>query len=450
MSKEIRVKRGADIKISGSADRVYSNVSVVKKYSVKPTDFHLLIPKMYVKQGDRVLAGDVLFYDKNQMDIKFTAPVSGVVSEIVRGEKRKILDVVIEADEDIEYRSFEKRNLADVNRQDIIQDMLSSGLWPFVRQRPFATIANPTDMPKAIFISTFDSAPLAPDNDFIFHGEGDLFQLGLDLITQLCHGTTHLNLDGNSNAPKVFSNAKGVQINKIYGPHPSGNVGVQIHHINPINKGDIVWYIAPQDVVTIARFFRDSKYDASKIIALTGSKVRKARYYRVIQGASISKLIENNLIEGDKRFISGNPLTGDLIKEDGYIGFYHFQVTIIPEGKYSELFGWLLPGFHKYSLSRTFFSWLNSKKEYDLDANTHGEERAFVVTGQYENYVPMDIYPVHLIKAILIQDIELMENLGIYEVDPEDFAICEFACTSKIPVQSIVRSGLDLIKKECD
>ena len=445
----IKLSKGADVKLKGVADRVYSNTILSTFYAVKPTDFHLLTPKMLVKVGDIVAAGDVIFCDKNSMEVKFSSPVSGVVSDIVRGEKRKILEVVIKADSDLKYKQFNRRDLGQLNHDIIVNDLLASGLWPLIRQRPFSTIANFQDKPKAIFISAFDSSPLAPDNDFIFHGDSDLFQLGLDIVTQLCSGTTHLNLDGNSNAAKVFRNAQGVQINQIYGPHPSGNIGVQIHHIDPINKGDIVWYLAPQDVMMIARFFRDGKYDASKIIALTGSKVQKPRYYRVIQGMSVDNILKNNLIEGNCRVISGNVLTGSKIKTTGYLGFYDFQICVIPEGDYSEFFGWLLPGFHKYSLSRTFFSWLSTKKEYILDSNTHGEERAFVITGQYEKYMPIDIFPVQLIKSILIEDIELMENLGIYEVDPEDFALCEFSCTSKIPVQSIVRRGLDIIKKEC-
>ena len=446
---DVKINRGADIKVKGVADRVYANVSPSKYYAVKPIDFHLLVPKMMVKEGDYVKAGDILFVDKNSEHIKFSSPVSGSVTAIVRGNKRRILEVVVEADQEINYKKFETRDLASLNREVIIKDLLESGLWPMIRQRPFSTVADPQDMPKAIFISAFDSAPLAPDNDFIFHGDNDLFQLGLDIISQLCTGTTHLNLDGNSNPAKVFNEAQGVQINRIYGPHPSGNIGVQIHHIDPINKGDVVWYLSPQHIVTIARFFKDAKYDASKIIALTGSKVQKTRYYRVIQGASIDALVENNLFEGEKRFISGNILTGRKIHQNGYLGFYDDQISVIPEGSYSEFMGWLLPGFGKYSFSRTFFSWLSSKKEYDLDSNTHGEERAFVMTGQYEAYFPIDVYPVHLIKSILIEDIEQMENLGIYEVDPEDFALCEFACTSKVPVQSIIRKGLDLIKKEC-
>ena len=446
---DIKISKGADIKIKGVADRVYANISKSKFYALKPTDFHLLIPKMAVKVGDQVKAGDHLFFDKNNEGIKFSSPVSGVVSDIVRGAKRKIMEVVLQPDEEIVYKQFEKRSLDEINRKEIIQDMLDAGLWPFIRQRPFSTIADPNDNPKSIFISGFDSSPLAPDNDFIFHGDKDLFQIGLNIISKLCEGTTHLNLDGNSNSSQSFRNAKGVQINNIYGPHPAGNVGVQIHHIDPINKGDVVWYLSPQDVVTIARFFKDGKYDASRIIALTGSRVKKTRYYRILQGMSISEIIKDNLLEGDIRFISGNVLTGSRINEDGYIGFYDFQISVIPEGSYSEFFGWLLPGFQKYSLSKTFFSWLSNKKEYDLDSNTHGEERAYVVTGQYESYMPIDVFPVQLVKAILIEDIELMENLGIYEVDSEDFALCEYVCTSKVPVQSIIRRGLDIIKKEC-
>ena len=445
---DVKISKGANIKIKGSADRVYANHTEPEFYALKPTDFHSLIPKMVVKEGDYVMAGDVLFKDKKNEKIKFTSPVSGHVLEIKRGEKRKILEVRLKSDNEIKYKKFNLPAPDELKRQDIIDFMLDSGLWPFIRQRPFSTIADPSQQPKAIFISAFDSAPLAPDNDFIFHGDNGLFQFGLDIITQLCNGVTHLNLDGNSNSNKVFREAKGVQINNIFGPHPSGNIGVQIHHIDPINKGDVVWYLSPQDVLTIGRCFRDKKYDVSKIIALTGPKVLKPRYYKVISGSSIKGLVSENTSKDQKRFISGNVLTGQRIESDGFLGFYDSQITVIKEGNYSEFFGWLLPGFNKYSLSRTFFSWLNSKKEYDLDSNTHGEERAYVVTGQYESYMPIDIFPVQLIKAILIEDIELMENLGIYEVDPEDFALCEYSCTSKIPVQSIVRKGLDIIQKE--
>ena len=449
MSKDIRIKKGVSIKLAGSADRVYANIPASEYYVVKPSDFTGLTPKLMVKVGDKVQAGSSLFFDKENPSVIITSPVSGDISEIRRGEKRKILSVVIKADAEITYKEFSKAEAKEVSREQIIQQMLAAGVWPFVRQRPYAVIANPADMPKAVFISAFDTAPLSCDSDFVLHGMEKEFQAGLDIVTKLTEGTTHLNLDGNSNSSSVFTSAKNVQINNVSGPHPAGNIGVQIHHIDPINKGEVVWYMYPQDVIAIGRLFSQGKYDATRLIALAGSQVQKPRYYRSMQGASITSMTNGNIKDGDNRFISGNVLTGNHIAEDGYLGFYHNEISVIPEGKEQDFLGWLLPGFTKFSLSRTFFSWINPKKEFAISANMNGEERAYVVTGQYENVLPMDLYPQHLIKAIMIGDIELMENLGIYEVVEEDFALCEFSCTSKIPVQEILREGLDLVRKEC-
>ena len=449
MSKDIRIKKGVNINLKGSAERVYASIPQAECFVVKPSDFKGLTPKLSVKAGDKVQAGSSLFYDKENPSIKITSPVSGEVTEIRRGEKRKILEVVIKADAEISFIEFPKADAKDLSREQIITQMLDAGLWPFVRQRPYAVIANPNDMPKAIFISAFDSAPLACDSDFVLHGMEKEFQTGLDIVTKLTEGKTHLNIDGNANSSSVFTSAKNVQINNVSGVHPAGNVGIQIHHIDPINKGEVVWYMYPQDIIAIGRLFSEGKYDATRLIALAGSQVEKPRYYRTMQGASISSMIENNIKEGDNRFISGNVLTGTKISKNGNLGFYHNEISVIPEGKEQDFLGWLLPSLNKYSLSRTFFSWLNPKKEYSISANMNGEERAYVVTGQYENVLPMDLHPQHLIKAIMIGDIELMENLGIYEVAEEDFALCEFACTSKMPVQEILRDGLDLVRKEC-
>ena len=449
MSKDIRIKKGVSIKLTGSAERVYANIPASEYYVVKPSDFTGLTPKLTVKVGDKVQAGSSLFFDKENPSVIFASPVSGEVSEIRRGEKRKILSVVVKADAEITYKEFSKAEAKNLSREQIIEQMLAAGVWPFVRQRPFAVIANPVDMPKAVFISAFDSAPLACDSDFVLHGMKKEFQAGLDIVTKLTEGTTHLNIDGNSNSSEVFTNAKGVQINKISGPHPAGNVGIQIHHIDPINKGEVVWYMYPQDVIAIGRLFSEGKYDATRLVALAGSQVEKPRYYRSMQGAAITTMTEGNIKEGDNRFINGNVLTGTHIAADGNLGFYNNEISVIPEGKEQDFLGWLLPGFSKFSLSRTFFSWINPKKEYAISANMNGEERAYVVTGQYEKVLPMDVYPQHLIKAIMIGDIDLMENLGIYEVAEEDFALCEFACTSKMPVQEILREGLDLVRKEC-
>ena len=448
MSKEIRLKKGLNINLLGEADKVYASVKPTDKYVVKPTDFHGLTPKLAVKVGEKVKAGTTLFFDKYNDKVNFSAPVSGEVIDIVRGPKRKILEVVLKADEVIEYEHFISDTAKSISREQIIDTMLKAGIWPFVRQKPYDIVANPTDMPKAIFISAFNSAPLTIDNDFALYGMDELFQKGLDYITQLSSGKTHLNIDGNTNSSTVFTGAKGVEINKISGAHPAGNVGIQVHHIDPINKGEVVWYLQPQDVIAIARLFTEGKYDVSRIVALAGSQVKKARYYRTIAGATIANLLVDNLNEGDNRIISGDILTGQHIDVNGTLGFYHTTITVIEEGKEQEFLGWILPGLHKFSASKTFLSWLTPSKKYTLNANMHGEERAYVMTGEYEKVLPMDIFPAHLIKACMIEDIELMENLGIYEVSPEDLALCEFVCTSKIEVQSIIRHALDLVRKE--
>ena len=448
MSKEIRLKKGLNINLLGEADKVYASVKPTERYVVKPTDFHGLTPKLAVKVGDKVKAGTTLFFDKYNDKVNFSAPVSGEVIDIVRGAKRKILEVVLKADEVIEYEHFISDTAKSISREQIIDTMLKAGIWPSVRQKPYDIVANPTDMPKAIFISAFNSAPLTIDNDFALYGMDELFQKGLDYITQLSSGKTHLNIDGNTNSSTVFTGAKGVVINKICGAHPAGNVGIQVHHIDPINKGEVVWCLQPQDVIAIARLFTEGKYDVSRIVALAGSQVKKPKYYRTIAGATIANLLFDNINEGDNRIISGDILTGKHIDVDGALGFYDTTITVIEEGKEQEFLGWILPGLHKFSASKTFLSWLNPSKKYTLNANMHGEERAYVMTGEYEKVLPMDIFPAHLIKACMIEDIELMENLGIYEVSPEDFALCEFVCTSKIEVQTIIRNALELVRKE--
>jgi len=451
MSKEIRLKKGLTINLVGDADKVYASAKPTEKtyrYVIKPTDFHGLTPKLILKVGDKVKAGSPIFIDKYNDKINFCSGVSGEVVDIIRGEKRRILEIVIQADIEINYKDLTISNSDSLSREQIIDHMLKGGVWPFIRQKPYDIIANPLDIPKAIFISSFKSAPLSIDNDFALYGMDDLFQKGLDYIVKLTKGKTHLNIDGNTNPSNVFIGAKGVQINKISGPHPSGNVGIQIHHIDPINKGDIVWYLEPQDVLAIAKLFVEGKYDVSRIVALGGSQVSKPRYYRTISGAPVANLLIDNLKEGENRIISGDVFTGNKIHMDGNLGFYDTELVVIEEGKQQEFLGWLMPGLNKFSASRTFLSWLLVNKKYTINANMHGEERAYVMTGEYEKVLPMDIYPTQLIKAIMIEDIEQMENLGIYEVAPEDLALCEFVCTSKMEVQSIIRYGLDLVRKE--
>lgn len=449
MSKHIKIRKGVNIKLVGEAEKVLVNAESPEIFTIKPSDFHGLTPKMLVKEGAEVKAGTILFFDKHREKIKYTSPVSGEIVEINRGEKRRILGVKILADKEIRYEDFGAANPNDLSREQIIEKLLESGIWPFIRQRPYSVVANPDDMPKSIFISAFNSAPLAPDNDFILHGHGELFQLGLDAVAKLTEGAVHLNVHADLKSSGVFTNSKNAQINEISGPHPSGNVGVQIHHIDPLNKGEKIWYLDPQNVLTIGALFKNGTLDATRVLTLCGSETEKPKYFKTVWGACTKNILAENVNEGNNRIICGNVLTGTKISSEGYLGFYDDQITVIPEGDEPEFMGWLSPGFDKFSMSRTFFSWLMPNKSYALNTGMHGEERAFVLTGQYEKVFPMDIYPVHLLKAMIVEDVELMENLGIYEVAPEDFALCEYACTSKINVQQIVREGLDLVQTEC-
>jgi Na+-transporting NADH:ubiquinone oxidoreductase subunit A len=448
MSKVIKIRKGLNIRLKGKAEKIIVKSEKSDLYAIKPIDFLNIRPKLTVKVGDSVKAGTVLFFNKYMPEVLFTSPVSGTVKSINRAERREIQEVVIEPDLEIKYETFTKADPKTLNREQVVENMLKSGLWPMIRQRPYGIIANPKDQPKSIFISAFDTSPLAPDYDFIVQGNNEDFQVGIDALSKLTDGKIHLNVNADYPPSDVFTKTRNVQINQFTGPHPAGNVGVQIHHLDPVHKNQVVWTVNAQDVINLGRLFNKGIYDASRIIALTGSEVLNPRYFKTMIGASVKKLIEKNVQEGNLRYISGNPLTGKKIPFDGYIGFYDSQITVLPEGDYYEFLGWGMPGFNKFSASRSFFSWINTDREYLVDTNYHGGERAYVITGQYEKVLPMDILPVHLIKSIMVEDIDRMENLGIYEVVEEDFALCEFVCTSKTEVQSIIRKGIDLMIKE--
>jgi Na+-transporting NADH:ubiquinone oxidoreductase subunit A len=450
MSETITIKKGLDINLAGEAEKTINEIEA-GLYAIKPTDFVGVFPKLLVQEGDKVKAGTLLFYDKYRDNIKFASPVSGTVKEIKRGAKRVLLEIKIEADTIQEYVDFGAIDPNKLDSAKVVEKMLSSGVWPVIRQRPYTVVANPNLDPKAIFISAFDTNPLAPDYDFIVHGHGEAFQAGLDALKKLTSGKIHLNLPAGITTSKVFTNSKNVQINYVKGPNPAGNVGTQINKIDPINKGEVVWHLRPQEVLTIGRLFLEGKFNAERVVALSGSEVLKPQYFKTKIGASISGMVKNNIKDGKLRFISGNALTGRKIEKDGFVGFYDSQVTVLPEGDYYEFVGWALPGFGKFSFSKSFPIFLNGKsKKFRLDTNYHGGERAFVMTGMYEKVFPFDIYPMQLLKAIMTEDIDGMENLGIYEVDEEDFALCEFIDTSKTEMQAIVRKGLDMMRKEME
>lgn len=451
MSNVIKIKRGVDIKLVGEPEKEFAPALPIETAALKPDDFHGVRMKLTARDGDEVKAGTPLFYSRDNEQIKFCSPVSGEVAQVVRGAKRKILEVRVLADKETRYEDFGAADPASLDREEIVSKLTASGCWPFIRQRPYNIIADTEKQPKAIFISGFDSAPLAPDMGLLLDGQEEEFQTGINALSQLTSGKIHLGLNANETPPKIFTEAKGVNITRYDGPHPAGVVGVQIAKIDPINKGETVWTLTPEHVVIIGRLFLTGKFDARINIALTGSEMKDKKYHQTILGASVKHFVENNITEGNNRIITGNVLTGTKISEEGYLGCFERQVTVIPEGDEPELFGWLIPKPDKFSISRTLPSWFMRKLgdvRYKLDTNKHGERRAFVVTGEYEKVFPFDIYPVQLLKSIITKDLDNMENLGIYEVVEEDFALCEVVCTSKMPVQNIVREGLDMMKKE--
>lgn len=442
MPKKITIKKGLDIPLKGMAIHQIED-SKSSLFSIKPTDFIGVSPKLLVKIGDVVHVGSPLFYSKSNELIKFTSPVSGSILDIKRGEKRVIQEIIIKKEGS--NKQFEALSPAWDSKETAISSLLESGLWPMIRQRPYHIIANPGDSPKAIFISGFDSSPLAPDYEYLTKDKTDAIQVAINVISKFTTGQIYLSLRDETSHLNKLAN---LNINYFKGPHPSGNVGTQIHHINPINKGETVWTINLLDLIILGNYISTGILDFSKTIALSGPSVKEPKYYQITAGESIESIVSNNLNDDNSRFISGNVLTGTKIDKSGFLSFYDHQLTVIPEGDYYEFMGWIAPGFDKYSLSRTFFSWLTPKKKYTLDTNYHGELRNFVVTGQYEKVFPWDIMPVQLLKAIIIKDIEMMENLGIYEVAEEDFALCEYVCTSKIESQQLIRTGIELIQKE--
>ncbi|MHC1703048.1 MAG: Na(+)-translocating NADH-quinone reductase subunit A [Tenuifilaceae bacterium] len=444
----IKIKKGLNIPLKGSPTKNIESSFHSRTFAVKPSDFIGFQPKLLVKPGDRVLAGTPVFYHKLNEKIVITSPVSGEVIDIVRGDKRVIQEVRIKSDESPSYKQFKEGNQIPTNKDEIKSLLLISGLWAFIRQRPYDVIPNPESTPRDIYISTFDSSPLAPDYSFILKGQEEFIQVAIDALAKLTEGKVHIGIDSNANDKSIFENIKNVEKYYFSGPHPAGNVGVQIHHTKPINKGDVVWYVNIQDLVSIGKLMLKGIFDSSRIVAVTGPEVNNPVYVKTYIGACIDGMFTVKSDLSLLRFISGNVLTGTKISHDGYLGFYNHQITVIPEGKYFEFFGWALPGLKKFSSTRTFLSNLIPTANYKLDANYHGGERAFVMAGQYEKVFPFDIYPVYLLKAILANNIDGMEELGIYEVSSEDFALCDFVCTSKIEAQEIVKNGLEMLRKE--
>lgn len=451
----INLKQGFDIYLMGGAVENEKIESVrTSTYALKPKDFIGMspIPKVVVAEGTSVKAGDTLFYDKKRPEIKYAAPVSGEMLAIQRGEQRSINEVVILADKDIEYRQYNVPNLATVSREDLVAFLLDSGAWPFIRQRPFDIVADFNKIPKSIFVTTFDTAPLAPSFNLTVKGKEAEFQKGLDVLAKLSGSVVHLGLDARGKKPAdAFLNAKGVVKHWFKGAHPAGNVGVHIHHIDPVNSGETVWHLDPHGVLVIGTLFTKGIFDTERVIALTGYEMPNPRYIKAHQGICVEKLVAGvKFQEQDKkltRLVSGDPLTGKEITTAGFLGFFDDQLMTIAEGDYYELFGWLIPRTGHPTQNKTFAG-AGTTAVYKADTQQNGEHRAFVVSGEYESVLPMDIYPQYLLRAIQANDFEKMEGLGILELGEEDVALCEYVCTSKHPVQKTLRKGLEAIRQQ--
>lgn len=448
MANVIKLRKGLDINLKGKAAKQKFSVKAAAQYALVPDDFVGMTPKVVVREGDKVKAGDALFVNKKQTDVKFASPVSGVVQAVVRGDRRKVLRVVVEADKDQQYVDFGQKQVASLDGDAVVKALLEAGLFGYINQLPYAVSTTPDQKPRAVFVSALRDMPLAGDFEYELQGNEEDFQTGLTALSKVapvCLGI------GAKQTSKALTGAKDVEVNVFDGPCPAGNVGVQVNNIAPVNKGEVVWTVDPTAVIFFGRLFRTGKVDLRRLVAVAGSEITKPEYAEVLVGQPIADLLEGKLAAKDHvRIINGNPLTGRKATMDDFVGGHTSEITVIPEGdNVDEMLGWILPRTNDFSVSRSYLSWLFGKnKEYALDARVKGGERHMIMSGEYDKVLPMDIYAEYLIKAIIAGDIDRMEQLGIYEVAPEDFAVAEFVDSSKLELQHIVRQGLDMLRKE--
>ncbi|MDR0542651.1 MAG: Na(+)-translocating NADH-quinone reductase subunit A [Dysgonamonadaceae bacterium] len=456
MVQIIKIKKGLDIPLKGMSREITKQTIRSQYYTLFPDDYTGFIPKVSVKQGDKVLAGSPVMYDKNHPELKIVSPASGVVEAVNRGEKRKLQSIVVRSDDETQAVNFGKREANAASPETIKEALADAGILALFRQRPYDRVVNPADTPRDIFVSRFSTAPLAPNMDFVLKDQEGDFQTGLTVLAQLTGGNVYVGVrPGGSKTCVVPKSIQNIRHVAFEGPHPAGNVGVQINHIKPVNKGEVVWTVQPQDVVIIGRFFNKGIVDMTRLVAFSGSEVNEGdrAYYPMLPGASVGKLVKSSVTEHiGLRYISGNVLTGTRIACDGSLHVNDNQITVIPEGdEIHELLGWIMPRPNQFSVSRTYPAFLLEKlsgRRYDMDARVKGGRRAMIMSNEWEKVFPMDVLPEFLIRAILARDIDKMENLGIYEVAPEDFALCEFVDTSKMELQAIVREGLNWLYKE--
>ena len=447
MANVIKLRKGLDINLKGKANFETIRRIDCSEIALVPDSFGGVTPKVIVREDDCVKAGEALFVDKKYPEMKFASPVSGIVKAVVRGDRRKVLYVKVKADETQQFVDFGIKDIEKLDGRAIKEALLASGLFSFIQQLPYAVTTTSDTMPKAIFVSAFRDMPLASDFEVELEGNEKDFQTGLTALSKI--QKTYLGLSVHQTASALV-NAKDVEINVFDGKCPAGNVGVQVNHIDPINKGEVVWTIDPAAVIFFGRLFNTGKVDLRRVIAVAGSEVNNPSYAEILIGTPLSKVLDGQLKSTEHvRILNGNPLTGRKPTLEDFVGAHTSEVTVIPEGDdVNEFLGWILPRTNLFSVSKSYFSWLMGKKTYNLDARIKGGERHMIMSGEYDKVLPMEIYGEYLIKAIIAEDIDKMEQLGIYEVSPEDFAVAEFVDSSKLELQKIVRNGLDMLRKE--
>ena len=445
MANVIKLRKGLDIHLQGRAEEKKIQLKSNGKYALVPDDFEGVTPKVVVREGDKVKAGDALFVNKQYPEVKFASPVSGTVREVVRGERRKVLCVKVDADSQQEFVDFGRKDVGKLTGEQVINALLEAGIFGYINQLPYAVSTNPETKPKAIFVSALRDKPLAADFEFEVKGQEQDFQTGLTALSKIAK--TYLGVGAGS----ALTGVKDVEVTVFEGKCPAGNVGVQVNNIDPVNKGEVVWTIGdPTVVLFIGRLFSTGKVNLTRTVALCGSEVSSPAYVDMLVGEELSTLLSNSYDASKSvRIINGNVLTGKPTTKEGFLGAHTSEITVIPEGDDAdEMLGWILPRLKQFSVNRSYFSWLCGKKDYALDARIKGGERHIIMSGEYDRVLPMDIYGEYLIKAIITGDIDRQEALGIYEVSPEDFALAEFVDSSKLELQRIVREGLNLLRKE--
>lgn len=449
MERLYKIRKGLDLNLKGEAAMKMQPLELAETYAISPTDFTGVVPRLSVKEGEHVQAGDALFIDKATERIKFVSPVSGEVVAIVRGERRKLLDIVIKADKQQSYKEFGAVDADAMNGEDVLNLLLESGLFAFFMQRPYDVVASPADKPKAIFVSAFSKMPLAADFSFVVKGHEGAFKSGLNLLSKLAK--VHLGICPEQEGAS-FIPTKNVEVSVFSGPNPAGNVGVQINHVSPVNKGEVVWTLDPNVVVMIGHLLETGHVDLTRRVAVAGSLVSAPQYVETKIGTPLKHVLKGltDVSNVHARIINGNPLVGKKSSSEGFLGAFSKEICVIPEGDdVHEAFGWIAPRFKDFSTNHSYFSWLFGKsRKYDLDCRIKGGQRHMIMSCEYESVFPMDIYPSYLVKAIITGDIDKQEDLGIYEVAPEDFAVAEFVDSSKLELQRIVREGLDILRKE--